>query len=44
VGAKVIGRNECIIEIEMLEKNFGKSKLWKGEEAKKKNLCCPSGS
>jgi len=23
-------------------KNFGKSKLWKGEE--EKNFCCPSGS
>jgi len=42
VGAEVIGRNEFVIQIEMLERilvnlNYGRAK-------RQKNLCCPSAS
>ena len=31
---EVIERNECVNKIEIFVRNFGKSRLWKGEDAK----------
>ena len=31
---EIIKRNECVNKIEVFVRNFGKSRLWKGEDSK----------